>query len=110
MKAPIRPGLGWISEQFRKAEEQLISGQGDIRSRMRSAVPYVYGVDPGSIPDLKLRRKFISFQIQLEHNYPSYKEAINARKFATLSKQAIELWNLGGEIRALSVMKLGDAD
>ena len=103
MNSPVGPGIGWISEQFRKAEEQLISGQGDIRSRMRLAVPHIFAIDPGSIPDSRLRKKFINFLLKVEHNYPTYKEAINARRFAILSTQALELWNLGGEISALSI-------
>ena len=101
MKKKPGPSISWISEQFTKAEEQLVSGIGDIRSRMRAAVQCISGFHPDDIPDERVRRRAESFLKDLRGTYPTYKQAIEARRFATLSRLAIRFWNLIGEIREL---------
>ena len=101
MESTTGPSIYWISEQFTKAVKELVTREGHIRSRMRFAVPWIYGFHPDSIHDERFRKKVISFRNDLEGKYPSYKEAINSRRFETLSKFALRIWSLDAEIHEL---------
>ena len=102
MTEKVKPSITWISEQFTKSEKVLVSGEGDIRSRMYFAVPWIYWFDPGAIPDEQLRKKIVIFRQDLEGKYASFTEAIKARRFSTLSKLAVRISNLNDEVHGLT--------
>ena len=102
MSRKTGPGINWIGEQFTKAVKDLVSREGDIRSRMRFAVPWIYSFDPDAISDDQVRKKIISFRKSLEGKYPTCKQAIESRRFETLSKLALQIWSLSAEIHDLA--------
>lgn len=103
MSRQSRPGFGWILEQFTKAEIELIAGEGNIRSRMRLAAPYIYSFNPDGIPDSKLRGKVVKLCSDMQGDFPNFTEALRSRRMTTLSKLALRMWDLSAQLHALDL-------